>query len=122
MQYVMLVYLNEKEFYALPKDEQNRVHRACTAWHENLVKTGKSIGGNGLLPSATAKTLRFKNGKLNATDGPYAETKEIIAGFEIFEFNSMDEAAATLQTFPGLMSGVVIEIRPAVPDNKCEAV
>ena len=79
MQYVMLVYLNEKEFYALPKDEQNRVHRECTAWHENLVKTGKSIGGNGLQPSSTAKTLRFKNGKLNTTDGPFAETKEIIA-------------------------------------------
>ena len=122
MQYVMLVYLNEKEFYALPKDEQNRVHRECTAWHENLVKTGKSIGGNGLQPSSTAKTLRFKNGKLNTTDGPFAETKEIIAGFEIFEFASMEEAVATLQTFPGLNSGTVIEIRPGVPDNKCEAV
>jgi hypothetical protein len=117
MQYVMLVYLNEKEFYALPKDEQNRVHRECTAWHENLVKAGKSIGGNGLQPSSTAKT-----GKLNTTDGPFAETKEIIAGFEIFEFASMEEAVVTLQTFPGLNSGTVIEIRPVVPDNKCEAV
>jgi hypothetical protein len=122
MQYVMLVYLNEKEFYALPKDEQNRVHRECTAWHENLVKAGKSIGGNGLQPSSTAKTLRFKNGKLNTTDGPFAETKEIIAGFEIFEFASMHEAVATGKSFPGLKAGVVIEIRPAVPDNKCEAV
>jgi hypothetical protein len=111
MQYVMLVYLNEKEFYALPKDEQNRVHRECTAWHENLVKAGKSVGGNGLQPSSTAKT-----------DGPYAETKEIIAGFEIFEFASMDEAVATLQTFPGLKCGTAIEIRPGVTDNKCEAV
>ena len=122
MQYVLLVYLNEKEFYALPKDEQNRVHRECTAWHENLVKAGKSVGGNGLQPSSTAKTLRFKNGKLNTTDGPYAETKEIIAGFEIFEFASMDEAVATLQTFPGLNCGTAIEIRPGVTDNKCEAV
>lgn len=122
MQYVMLVYLNEKEFYALPKEEQNRVHQECTAWHESLVKAGKSIGGNGLQPSSTAKTLRFKNGKLNTTDGPFAETKEIIAGFEIFDFASMDEAVATLQTFPGLNAGTVIEIRPGVPENKCEAV
>ena len=122
MQYVMLVYLNEKEFYALPKDEQNRVHRECTAWHENLVKLGKSIGGNGLQPSSTAKTIRFKNGKVNMTDGPYVETKEIIAGFEIFEFLSREEAVATGKSFPGLNAGVVIEIRPAVPDNKCEAI
>jgi hypothetical protein len=122
MQFVMLVYLNETEFYALTKEEQNRVHRECTAWHEELVKTGKSIGGNGLQPSSTAKTLRFKNGKLNMTDGPFAESKEIIAGFEVFEFQSVEEAIRTVRTFPGLAAGTVIEIRPAVPNNKCEAV
>ena len=121
MQYEMLVYLNEKEFYALSKDEQNRVHRECTAWHEDLVKAGKSVGANGLQPSSTAKTLHFRNGKPNVSDGPFAETKEIIAGFEIFEFASMEEAVATLQTFPGLKAGTVIEVRPAVPGNKCEA-
>ena len=122
MQYAMLVYLNEKEFYALSKEEQNRVHRECTAWHEDLVQRGKSIGGNGLQPSSTAKTVRFANGKPNVTDGPYAETKEIIAGFEIFEFASPEEAVSTLKTFPGLSHGTAIEIRPVVPDNKCEAV
>ena len=122
MQFVMLVYLNEKEFYALSKDQQNQVHRECSAWHEDLVKAGKSIGGNGLQPSSTAKTLRFKNGKLNTIDGPFPETKEVIGGFEIFEFASMDEALSALQTFPGLNHGIAIEIRPAVPDNKCEAV
>lgn len=119
----MLVYLNEKEFYALPKEEQNRVHRECTAWHEALVKAGKSIGVNGLQPSSTAKTFRFRNGKPNVTDGPYAETKEIIAGFEIFEFASEEEAIATLKSFPGLNSGsTVLELRPVVPGNKCQAV
>ena len=117
----MLVYLNEKEFQALSKDEQNRVHRECTEWHENLVKAGKSIGATGLQRSITAKTLRFRNGKPNVMDGPYAETKEIIAGFEIFEFDSMDEAVSTLGTFPGLAGGTAIEIRPLVPGNKCEA-
>src|SRR5688500_2372657 len=121
MQYAMLVYLNEKEFHALSKDEQNRVHRECSAWHDNLVASGKSIGGTGLQPSATAKTLRFSNGKPNVTDGPYAETKEIIAGFEIFEFGSVEEAIATLQTFPGLTCGTALELRPVVPGNKCEA-
>ena len=118
----MLVYLNEKEFYALSKDEQNRVHRECGDWHDKLVQTGKSIGATGLQPSKTAKSLRFKNGKANVTDGPYAETKEIIAGFEIFEFGSMEEAVATLRTFPGLNHGTAIEIRPLVPGGKCEAV
>ena len=122
MQYAMLVYLNEQEFYALSKDEQNRVHRECTAWHEDLVKAKKSIGGTGLQRSSTATTLRFKNGKPNMTDGPFAETKEIIAGFEIFEFSSQEEAVSTLRTFPGLCYGTIIEIRPVVPDNKCEAV
>lgn len=122
MQYAMLVYLNETEFYALSKDEQNRVHRECTAWHEDLVRAGKSIGGNGLQPSSTAKTLRAANGKPIVMDGPYAETKEIIAGFEIFEFATAEEAVDTLKTFPGLCFGTAVEIRPVVPDNKCEAV
>ncbi|HEX7863067.1 MAG TPA: YciI family protein [Verrucomicrobiae bacterium] len=122
MQYAMLVHLNENEFFALSKEEQNRVHRACTEWHENLLKAGKSIGATGLQPSATAKTLRFMNGKPNVMDGPYAETKEIIAGIEIFEFDSMDEAVNTLGTFPGLSCGTAIEIRPLVPGGKCEAI
>ena len=122
MQYAMLVYLNEKEFYALPKEEQNRVHRECTAWHEALVKAGKSIGCNGLQHSSTAKTFRFKNGKPNVVDGPHAETKEIIAGFEIFEFDSQEEAMRTMESFPGLKGGTTLELRPLVPGNKCEAI
>ncbi len=122
MQYAMLVYLNEREFYALSKEEQNSVHRACTAWHDKLVQTGKSIGGNGLQPSSTAKTLRAANGKPIVMDGPFAETKEIIASFEIFEFGSEEEAISTLKTFPGFGCGTVLELRPVVPNNKCEAV
>lgn len=118
----MLVYLNEKEFYGLSKDEQNRVHRECGAWHEALVKSGQSIGATGLQPSSSAKTLRFKNGKPNITDGPYAETKEIIAGVEIFDFTTVEEAIRTLESFPDLNSGVVLELRPLVPNNRCEAV
>ena len=122
MQYAMLVYLNGTEFYALSKDEQNRIHRECAAWHDNLVRAGKSIGGNGLQPSSTAKTFRAANGKPIIMDGPFAETKEIIAGFEIFEFVSTEEATSTIKSFPGFGCGTVVELRPVVPNNQCAAV
>lgn len=122
MNYTMLIYLDEKQFTALPKDEQNRVHRACGAWHDELVQTGRSRGAIGLQASTTAQTLRQPNGKLVLTDGPFAETKEVLGGLENLVCRDHDEALAIAKRFPGLTAGYcTVELRPEVLGSTCEA-
>ena len=122
MRYTMLIYMDEKRFAEMPQEEQNRVHRECAAWHESLVKEGQSTGANGLQPTATATTLREKKGRIVITDGPFAETKEVLAGFETLECKDLDEAIAIAKRFPALRIGSSVELRPAVPGNKCGSV
>jgi hypothetical protein len=121
MNFTMLVYLDEKAFAALPPDEQNRVHRACTEWHEGLVRCGHSQGCNGLQDATSARTLRRRNGQLAVTDGPFAETKEVLGGFESLQCRDLDEALAIAARFPGLDWGITVEVRPGVPGNECRA-
>lgn len=122
MQYTMLIYLDHHRFTALPKDEQNRVHQECGAWHEALVKSGHSRAATGLQPPDTARTLRERDGKLLVTDGPFAETHEILGGFESLVCRDLDEALAIARRFPGLRHGYcTVELRPEVAGNVCEA-
>jgi hypothetical protein len=116
----MLIQVDEG-FYALSKDEQNRVHRDCGAWHEELVKNGHSVAAVGLERRETATTLREHDGKIVMTDGPFAETKEVLGGFEILECRDLDEALAIAKRFPGLRAGGSVEVRPMVEGGKCEA-
>jgi hypothetical protein len=120
MQYAMLVYFQEHAFGALPEAEQNRLRDACTAWHEPLVKQGLSSGAMRLQPTSTATTLRERDGQLVISDGPFAETKEILGGFVQLECRDLDEAIAHARRFPSLPAGFTLELRPARPDGaKC---
>lgn len=122
MLYTMLIYLDEKRFTALPKEEQNRVHRACGAWHDELVKSGHSVGCTGLQATTTATTLREEGSRIAVTDGPFAETKEVLGGLEKLECRDLDEALAIAKRFPGLRGGhCSVEVRPDVPGNECAA-
>jgi hypothetical protein len=88
-----------------------------TAYNEDLVKAGIMQGGDGLKPSRFGKRVTFRpNGKKSVIDGPFAETKELIAGFWIWEVKSMDEALAWVQRCPDPMPGEEsdIEIRPVI--------
>jgi hypothetical protein len=118
MKFVLLVYLEQK-FATAPKEEQERIHRECTAWHDDLVNRGKSSGATGLQPASAGKTLRDRAGKVAITDGPYAETKEVLGGFESLECADLEEAVAIARAFPGLRGGCSVEVRPVVPGNKC---
>lgn len=122
MKYTLLIYLDEKAFTAKSKDEQNRVHRACGEWHEELVRNGQAAGCNGLQSVSTATTVRERDGQVLVTDGPFAETKEMLGGFEMVECRDLDEALAIARRFPGLAAGCAIEVRPCVPGDVCEAV
>ncbi|MGC4071694.1 MAG: YciI family protein [Nibricoccus sp.] len=120
MQYIMLIYLDAKRWSELSVDERNRVHRECGEWHDSLVKSGHSRHCAGLQPISTATTLREAGGKTVITDGPFAETKEFLGGFESVECKDLDEAIAIAKRFPGLRVGTAVEVRPHVPGNECK--
>lgn len=120
MQYIMLIYLDQKSFHAKTAEEQNRVHHECGKWHEEIVKSGHSVSANALQRAETATTLRSQDGKIVFTDGPFIETKEVLAGFEILECRDLDEALAIAGRFPNLGCGCSLEVRPMIV-GKCEA-
>lgn len=85
-----------------------------TRFNEELVKAGIMQGGDGLKPSAAGKRVKFADGKIAVTDGPFAETKELVAGFWIWNVKSMEEALDWARRCPHPMPGEegVLEIRP----------
>ena len=83
-------------------------------FNEELVRAGVMLAGEGLHPSSKAKRVRFSGGKATVIDGPFAETKELIAGFWLWQVRSIDEAVEWVRRIPnpdGAQEGV-IEIRP----------
>ncbi|HWM15365.1 MAG TPA: YciI family protein [Microbacterium sp.] len=83
-------------------------------WVEETYGKGKATDGDRLRPPAEAKTVRRRNGKVSVTDGPFAETHEWIAGFDILECESLEEAIEIASRHPMATSGI-IEVRPAWP-------
>ena len=84
------------------------------AFNEQLVKAGIMLAGDGLKPSSTGKRIKFVGSKKSVVDGPFAETKELIAGFWIWQVRSMDEAVEWAKRCPNPMPGEEgeLEIRP----------
>ncbi|HEV2109442.1 MAG TPA: YciI family protein [Thermomicrobiales bacterium] len=80
-------------------------------YNEELVNAGVMLAGEGLHPSSKGVRVKFSGGKQTVTDGPFAETKELIAGFWIWEVESMDDAIAWLKRAP-FDGGTELEIRP----------
>ena len=86
---------------------------AMGKYNEELVKAGVLLAGEGLKPSAQGKRVRFSGTKRSVTDGPFAETKELVAGFWLWQVKSMDEAVEWLKRCPNPMPGDSdVEIRP----------
>ena len=83
-------------------------------FNEELVKAGIMLAGDGLKPSREGKRVRFSGGKKTVIDGPFAETKELIAGYWVWQVRSMDEAIEWVRRCPDPMPGEEseIEIRP----------
>jgi hypothetical protein len=87
----------ESEAGALP-DEKFFVEMG--KYNEELVKAGVMLAGQGLMPSSKGKRVKFSKGKMTVIDGPFAETKELIAGFWLWQVNSMDEAIEWIKRCP----------------------
>ncbi|HET7603415.1 MAG TPA: YciI family protein [Gemmatimonadales bacterium] len=85
-------------------------------YNEELVKAGIMLAGEGLHPSSKGKRVRFEGSKRTVTDGPFAESKELIAGFWLWQVKSMDEAVEWLKRAP-FDGGTELEIRPVFEDE-----
>ena len=119
MEYVMLIYTDPTRWAGLSREERNRIHAECGAWHEDLVRKGQSRAAIGLQPITTATTVGQKNGDITITDGPFAETKEFLGGLETVECKDLDEALAIAKRFPAIQVGSLVEVRPAVTGGVC---
>ena len=107
MKYLCLVYLDESRLDELPDED-------CVAYDTAIRKSGHCIASEALEPVQTATPVRLRNGKLSITDGPFAETKEQLAGFYMIEAKDLDEAIQLASKIPPARVGC-IEVRPVRP-------
>ena len=112
MKYVCLGCIDERHWEKLPEPERNAVMDQCFIYDEELRRRGHFAGGEALQGRESAVTLRFRDGGVALTDGPYAETKEQIGGILILEARDLNEAIQLMSRHPGVRVGP-FEIRPA---------
>jgi hypothetical protein len=112
MRYMMLIYSHEDD--AATQDDRRTVSAGHTALMEDARTSGVFRGADPLEASVTATTIRIQNGKTVVTDGPYAETKEQLAGYYILECQDLDEALAWAAKIPTACQGApgCVEVRP----------
>jgi hypothetical protein len=113
IKFVCLGYGNENAWDAMTSSERESLIEEYMAYDAVLRKYGQSLGGVALQSARTAKTLRSKGGKALVTDGPYAETKELLGGVAINRFMDIDRAVEAWSQHPCLRLGDVLEIRAA---------
>ena len=112
MKFICLGYFDETQWEAMSDSERTALMDACFAYDDELRRNGHSPGGDALQSPRNATTLRYRNGRVTVTDGPYAETKEQLGGILILEANSLEHAVELMSKHPGVRGGP-FEIRPA---------
>ena len=114
MQYLLLIYHKENEWESLTEGDRQKVYGEYRKVREDLINKGNWVGGNQLQSVSTASTVRLKDKKTLITDGPFAETKEQLAGYFLVEANDLDEALKIAGRIPSVALGASIEVRPVV--------
>lgn len=117
MQFALLIYESPEAFATRKNNENDPYRGAWRAYYKALVDAGVYIGGDPLEVPETGTTLRIENGKRRVQDGPYADTKEQLAGLIILELPSLDVALDWAARCPTASAGAV-EVRPLAPDTK----
>ena len=111
MKFVCLGYYDETQWNQLSAAEQATLMENCFAYDDELRRGGHILGGEALQSIQNTATLRYQNGKVVVTDGPFAETKEQIGGILILEARDLYHAIQLMSPHPGVRSGP-FEIRP----------
>ena len=105
MKYICLGYMDPKKWETMSESEQNAMMDECFAYDDVLRKKGHFVGGEALQSARNATTLRWKNGKVSITDGPYAETKEQLGGILVLEVKDLNHAIQLMSQHPGVKAG-----------------
>ena len=111
MQFLLLVYTDQELLGNLPAAAFDAEMRQCLQHADDMKSGGSLLSFQQLESSASAKSVRLRNGRTTVLDGPFAETKEVLAGFNLVEAESIEEAVRMAQEFPWTRYGC-IEVRP----------
>lgn len=111
MQFLLLVYIDEARLAELPEAEFDRHMHDCFVKADALRADGLLLESQQLEPPSTARAVRHRDGATRISDGPFAETKEFLAGFNLIEAADMDEAVRIAEGMPWTRFGA-IEVRP----------
>ena len=110
MKYLLLIYLDEK---ALSENERQACYAESLQLTHEIHARGQYLGANPLYPTATATSVRVREGRRSVTDGPFAETREQLGGYFLIETENLDEALAVAERIPMARKGTV-EVRPVI--------
>ena len=113
MQYLLLIHDDEAQWGDMPEDERNSIYGEYMKYTEELQSRGILVGANQLQPSSTATVVHVEDGKTLTTDGPFAETKEVLGGYYLIDVETLDEALEWAARMPSARLGH-IEVRPIV--------
>jgi len=111
MQFLLLVYTDTELMDALPPGRYDTMMKSCLQHADELQREGTLLGFQQLEAPSTARAVRIRNGKTSVIDGPFAETKELLGGFNLIEADDIDEAVRIAAEFPWAQTGC-IEVRP----------
>jgi hypothetical protein len=111
MRYLLLIYSDESARPEAPPDDMEVALKPWWEYNAWLKEKGWYIGGDALQPTATATTVRERDGKTLTTDGPFAETREQLGGYYLIRCQSLDEAIEAASRMPAVDRGS-IEVRP----------
>ena len=112
-QYMLLIYDDESTWRGMSEEERNGVMGEYLAYTEELRDAGAYVAGDALQPTSTARSVRMREGERLTTDGPFAETKEVLGGYYLVEAASDEEALDWAAKIPSARFGT-IEVRPVV--------
>jgi hypothetical protein len=113
--------MDESKWEAMSASEQEAAMKECFAYDAELKKSGHFVRGEALQSARNAATLRWQNGKVSVTDGPFAETKEHLGGLCVIEARDLEHAIELMSKHPGMRLGVGLELRPLDEETTARA-
>ena len=113
MKYLLLIYRSDAEYVKMNAAQRKELSGEYGVFTQSIIQSGHFKAGDGLQPTTTATTVRVRDGKTLTTDGPFAETREQLAGYYLVEAKDLDTALGMAARIPGARSGSV-EVRPVM--------
>jgi hypothetical protein len=120
MQYMLLIYNDPNGWESMSEADRGGIYNAYGTFTAELQASGKMVAGDALQATDTATSVRVRDGETLTTDGPFAETKEVLGGYYLIDVETLDEALEWAAKIPGAGYGT-IEVRPVVTDYETVA-